>query len=168
MGLISPALNSSVTEIEMQDLTCSTVSSSGSDEQLPYRPPRVKQRPNKIGSERLDIENLSTLQSKVFNMSDEAWNEIEEKILESFPDRVLNLIWWRYCFKCNHIRPPRSHHCSICDECVMRMDHHCPWVGNCVGIANHKLFWNFLLNALIGNIIVAVTMVHSAYHVSFT
>jgi hypothetical protein len=101
-------------------------------------------------------------------MTDEAWNEIEEKVLEGFPDRLINLINWRYCFKCNHIRPPRSHHCSICDQCVMRMDHHCPWVGNCVGIANHKLFWNFLLNALIGNIIVAVTMVHSAYHVSFT
>jgi palmitoyltransferase len=150
----------------MQDLTCSTVSSD--DGIQSYRPPREKHRPKKIGLERLDIENLTSLQSKIFNMTDEAWYEIEEKALEGFPNSLVNLISWRYCFKCNHIRPPRSHHCSVCDECVMRMDHHCPWVGNCVGIANHKLFWNFLLNALIGNIIVAATMVHSAYHVSFT
>ena len=107
------------------------------------------------------------LQSKVFNLSEEAWGEVEEKIDENFSNSVLNIIWWRYCFKCNYIRPPRSHHCSICDSCVMRMDHHCPWVGNCVGINNHKLFWNFLLHALMGNIIVASTMVQSIYHLTW-
>lgn len=108
------------------------------------------------------------LQSRVFNMSEEAWGEIEEKIDENFHKRVLNLIWWRYCFKCNIIRPPRSHHCSICDSCVMRMDHHCPWVGNCVGINNHKLFINFLFNSMMGCIIVACTMFHSIYHLTWT
>jgi hypothetical protein len=29
----------------------------------------------------------------------------------------------RYCQKCEVPKPPRSHHCSICDRCVLRMDH---------------------------------------------
>ena len=31
------------------------------------------------------------------------------------------------CKKCNVIKPLRTHHCSICGFCVLKMDHHCPW-----------------------------------------
>jgi len=40
------------------------------------------------------------------------------------------------CVLCNGVKPPRTHHCSKCGRCVMRMDHHCPWIGNCVGFKN--------------------------------
>lgn len=39
----------------------------------------------------------------------------------------------KICKKCHEIKPPRAHHCSICDTCVLKMDHHCPWINNCVG-----------------------------------
>ncbi|KAF4531439.1 hypothetical protein B566_EDAN004209, partial [Ephemera danica] len=29
------------------------------------------------------------------------------------------------CKKCISPKPPRTHHCSICDRCVLKMDHHC-------------------------------------------
>ena len=44
------------------------------------------------------------------------------------------------CYKCGCVKPPRTHHCSTCDRCVLRMDHHCRWVANCVGLLNLKQF----------------------------
>lgn len=34
----------------------------------------------------------------------------------------------RFCNKCGHYKPPRSHHCRVCKRCVLRMDHHCEWL----------------------------------------
>lgn len=28
------------------------------------------------------------------------------------------------CSHCNGLKPPRAHHCSVCDRCIMKMDHH--------------------------------------------
>ena len=33
-----------------------------------------------------------------------------------------------YCSKCVLYKPPRTHHCRRCDQCVLRMDHH--WYGH--------------------------------------
>ena len=41
-------------------------------------------------------------------------------------------------------RPPRAHHCRICQRCIRKMDHHCPWINNCVGEWNQKYFLQFL------------------------
>ncbi len=51
----------------------------------------------------------------------------------------------RWCAKCDAPKPDRSHHCSTCGICVLRMDHHCPWLASsCVGLRNHKVFFLFL------------------------
>jgi len=47
---------------------------------------------------------------------------------------------FRYCKDDKLYKPDRSHHCSVCQECVLRMDHHCPWISNCVGFGNYKYF----------------------------
>eukprot|EP00755_Sulcionema_specki_P021524 Sspe_Gene.13464::Locus_4607_Transcript_1_1_Confidence_1.000_Length_1132::g.13464::m.13464/K20028/ZDHHC2_15_20; palmitoyltransferase ZDHHC2/15/20 len=45
-----------------------------------------------------------------------------------------------FCVTCQHWKPDRTHHCSICRRCILRYDHHCPWIDNCVGYYNHKYF----------------------------
>lgn len=65
---------------------------------------------------------------------------------------------WRFCQKCKQLKPPRAHHCSVCDRCVLKMDHHCPWVGGCVGFNNHKFFLQFLVYTSTGCLYAAATM----------
>ncbi|KAA8516409.1 hypothetical protein F0562_016702 [Nyssa sinensis] len=67
----------------------------------------------------------------------------------------------RYCQKCSHYKPPRAHHCRVCRRCVLRMDHHCIWMNNCVGHANYKVFFVFIVYAVIACIYSLVLLVGS-------
>eukprot|EP00756_Hemistasia_phaeocysticola_P005477 Hpha_TRINITY_DN13343_c1_g1::TRINITY_DN13343_c1_g1_i2::g.95358::m.95358 len=69
-----------------------------------------------------------------------------------FADKHYDLLWdphthqgvykhkKRYCATCSLWKPPRTHHCTVCRQCVLRYDHHCPWIANCVGHYNYKYF----------------------------
>ena len=47
---------------------------------------------------------------------------------------------WEWCQKCGLYKPPRCHHCLICDKCVLKRDHHCYMSGVCVGFYNQRFF----------------------------
>ncbi|XP_049401799.1 probable protein S-acyltransferase 14 [Solanum stenotomum] len=64
----------------------------------------------------------------------------------------------RFCRKCNQLKPPRCHHCSVCGRCVLKMDHHCVWVVNCVGALNYKYFLLFLFYTFLETTVVTLSL----------
>ena len=38
----------------------------------------------------------------------------------------------RTCRKCRALKPDRTHHCSTCRRCVLKMDHHCVYINKYV------------------------------------
>lgn len=63
----------------------------------------------------------------------------------------------RFCKICTIIKPDRSHHCSECKRCILKMDHHCPWINNCVGWKNYKLFLLFLWYTILYTMFIVFT-----------
>ncbi|XP_071828568.1 palmitoyltransferase ZDHHC16-like isoform X2 [Apostichopus japonicus] len=60
------------------------------------------------------------------------------------------------CKKCIAPKPPRTHHCSLCNKCVLKMDHHCPWLNNCVGHFNHRYFISFCIYMTLGTAYISI------------
>jgi hypothetical protein len=58
---------------------------------------------------------------------------------------LLGQLYSKTCDKCNHWKPPRAFHCSVCNKCVFKMDHHCVWLCTCIGANNAKFFVQFLV-----------------------
>ncbi|KAI9343417.1 DHHC palmitoyltransferase-domain-containing protein [Zopfochytrium polystomum] len=113
-----------------------------------------------------DCESEPTLQN--FSSGDDLGQvtvqaEVEAMMMESnegvsLPLQVKRDGTRRFCHKCSRFKPDRSHHCSTCRTCVLKMDHHCPWINNCVGHRNYKFFYLFLLYTLLYCLFIFFTM----------
>ncbi|KAG8769007.1 hypothetical protein FRC12_005223 [Ceratobasidium sp. 428] len=68
--------------------------------------------------------------------------------------------------KCNRgscggrVKPPRTHHCSVCGTCRLEWDHHCPWVGSCLTFRQSKAFLVLLAITGLGVWIMALPVIH--------
>ncbi|XP_035656343.1 palmitoyltransferase ZDHHC16A-like isoform X1 [Oncorhynchus keta] len=73
------------------------------------------------------------------------------KTSPGYPPTVKNDIpFVSVCKKCIIPKPARTHHCGICNTCILKMDHHCPWLNNCVGHFNQRYFFCFCLSMTLG------------------
>ncbi|KAK3259886.1 hypothetical protein CYMTET_31134 [Cymbomonas tetramitiformis] len=68
-----------------------------------------------------------------------------------------------FCERCQVVRPPRAHHCRVCNTCVLDMDHHCPFIGQCVGRDNFRPFLLFLFWATLSCSYVLYVSVHATH-----
>ncbi|CAJ0932017.1 unnamed protein product [Ranitomeya imitator] len=80
--------------------------------------------------------------------------EVQRQILSEFAKKLpvytrTGSGAFRFCDRCQVVKPDRCHHCSVCGMCVLKMDHHCPWVNNCIGFSNYKFFLLFLAYAML-------------------
>ncbi|CAO3626667.1 unnamed protein product [Mucor hiemalis] len=75
----------------------------------------------------------------------------------SVPNSILGSVKW--CKTCQIWKPNRTHHCRVCDSCVLKMDHHCPWVNGCVGLLNYRYYIQFLFYVtLLGTWVFSTTL----------
>ncbi|GFG33078.1 hypothetical protein Cfor_12103 [Coptotermes formosanus] len=68
------------------------------------------------------------------------------------------------CKKCIAPKPPRTHHCSVCNKCILKMDHHCPWLNNCIGHYNHRYFFLYMAYMCLGVLFLIIFGFHLAYN----
>jgi palmitoyltransferase len=73
------------------------------------------------------------------------------------------------CSTCSVAQPPRSHHCKVCNRCVLKLDHHCYFTACCVGFYNQRYFVVFTFYAAVscavGSLLIIVYLTHTGLSV---
>ena len=54
---------------------------------------------------------------------------------------------WSRCDSCELAKPPRCHHCIMCQKCILKRDHHCYFTGVCIGAYNQRHFLALCLHS---------------------
>ncbi|PAV92072.1 hypothetical protein WR25_17783 isoform C [Diploscapter pachys] len=68
---------------------------------------------------------------------------------------------FKFCHHCQTNAPPRSHHCPVCNVCILKRDHHNSFGGVCVGHFNHRYFIAAILHFWL------ISLIFLSYSISF-
>jgi len=86
--------------------------------------------------------------------------ELREALMAGPDDDDLSPVKW--CRKCWAPKPERTHHCTLCGRCVLKMDHHCPWLGGkCVGHRTYPAFFHFISCITLLSIYIGIVSGHA-------
>ncbi|KAH8104674.1 zf-DHHC-domain-containing protein [Cristinia sonorae] len=89
--------------------------------------------------------------------------DITQALLSGHDDDMTSPGKW--CRKCWAPKPPRTHHCSSCGRCILKMDHHCAWLGNvCLGHRTYTSFLHFLTCTVALSAYIAVINIRAVYY----
>lgn len=80
---------------------------------------------------------------------------VKQNILEK------NIQKSQFCEICQTFKPPRCHHCSKCNRCLLKFDHHCYMLDTCIGFHNYKFFIQFLNFNILGSILFIVVIAYN-------
>lgn len=78
-------------------------------------------------------------------------------------ERVVYPYWsWKPCVVCQTQRPPRAHHCHLCNVCVLKRDHHCFFTGCCIGLRNQR---HFVIFTFYASLAIAYSILHCVAYI---
>lgn len=72
---------------------------------------------------------------------------------------------WGYCVPCQQYIPPRAHHCSVCNHCVLKRESHCFFLGKCIGHTNQGFFVVYLFYTALSSLFALLHMGMYLHHV---
>ncbi|KAE9556303.1 hypothetical protein FO519_000486 [Halicephalobus sp. NKZ332] len=118
----------------------------------------------------VSVQKISQEDVERYNRREQSYNSDDDYTSESGEEMLMRQNHfvgkdWTICSRCQSFRPPRAHHCRICNRCVQKMDHHCPWVANCVGQKTQKYFLQFIFFvAILSSYAIALIIISWVYH----
>ena len=95
------------------------------------------------------------LKNENINKNSSIWKPLKEN--NDNNKYIPHIFTERPCNTCNIIRPPKTSHCVICDNCIMDLDHHCFYISNCIGKRNRKYFVLFLIYGFLLSLLYIIT-----------
>lgn len=69
-----------------------------------------------------------------------------------------SVIQVKTCGICKTFKPPRAHHCKICNRCYLKYDHHCFFLDVCIGFHNYKYLFQFICANIIQSFYFIITI----------
>lgn len=69
---------------------------------------------------------------------------------------------WKPCYFCGIWRPPRVHHCAICQVCILKRDHHCFFTNSCIGLNNQR---HFVVFSFWCTLLTSYSLLHATFYI---